>query len=65
MTIYTVFHDARKANTIIVHIQHKHEKKVKLLFKLKIKSQKDGLPHYDKLEPKPQALPSQITAVGL
>ena len=58
------FHDARKENTIIVHIQHKHGNKLKFLFKLKIKSQK-GVITICKLEPKPQAPPSQITPAGL
>ena len=52
MTIYTVFHDARKANTedhSTYSTEHIHENKLRFLFKLK-RSRKDGLPpayHYD------------------
>ena len=51
MTIYAIFHDGRRANTEDhnAHIHHVYGKKVTSLFKLEIRSQKDGLPpalHY-------------------
>ena len=44
-TIDAVFHDARKTEKIIAHVHHTlYKNKVQSLLKLKIQSQKDGLP---------------------
>ena len=43
MTIYAVFHDARKANIEDHHVYTSHiQKESQISFKLKIRSRKDG-----------------------
>ena len=65
MTMYTVFHDARKANTENNHI---HEKEVKSLFKVQTENKESKrwvashlTLQIGNLEHKPKASHSQIT----
>ena len=71
MTIYTVFHDARKANTDNIRTYSSHTRKEsQIYFQTENKESKRWFASHltlriANLEHKPKASHSQITAVGL